>query len=199
MSTCDVAYDSSGKCIIEDAVPDDFANLIYDMYQSTDFDEIYQERTGYYSRSGLSELPGSPSASERYSARFARSRFLETKTEIIDAYQSYLKPKIEIVSNQRITHADLRCYRMKMGGHFRLHTDEYAGSVGFIWYLSKNWRWDWGGILMTRGSNGDYDAIIPTWNSLLVMSHQRGSLPHFVTSVEAWAEEPRLTLVGFLR
>jgi hypothetical protein len=52
---------------------------------------------------------------------------------------------------------------------------------------------------MSIDSQGVAEATIPQFNQLVIMDHKNGQVPHFVTPVTAFAQEPRYMLVGFLR
>ena len=86
---------------------------------------------------------------------------------------------------------------MLPGDHLRLHTDDYAGHTGYVWHLSKGWKWDWGGLMIAvEGEKGT--ATLPVFNTLVLIDHG-AAIPHCVTQVAPWAKEPRYVLTGILR
>lgn len=185
--------------VIQDAVPLDIAMSARNEFKNADYDRITQERRGYYGREFTDDIPFVPDQGEVYRSEFHRSNYLESNAVIRECYYSYIKPLVEETTGKQVADADLRCYKMIEGGHFRIHRDAYISDVGFIWYLTRNWKWDWGGILMSIGEDGKADPTIPQFNQLVIMNHRDGQVPHFVTPVTPWALEPRYMLVGFLK
>jgi Rps23 Pro-64 3,4-dihydroxylase Tpa1-like proline 4-hydroxylase len=185
--------------IIPDAVPLDQALLIRQEFLDADYDKISQERKGFYTRGFENLTPCMPSTSEIYYSEFHRSNFLENSTAITECFHTYIKPIIESRTCKTIEHVDLRCYKMTAGNHFRIHKDTYKADIGFIWYLSKEWKWDWGGLLLTINEDQTASVTIPKFNQLVIMDHKYNQVPHSVTPVADFAGEPRIILVGFLQ
>lgn len=185
--------------VIQKALPEALALTARTEFENADYDKITQERKGYYGREFTDDIPFVPENDEVYRSEFYRSNYLESNGAIRESYYSYIKPLVEYTIGKQILEADLRCYKMSEGGHFRIHRDAYISDTGFIWHLSKNWKWDWGGVLMSIDEHGQAEATIPQFNQLVVMNHKDGQVPHFVTPVTSWALEPRYMLVGFLK
>jgi len=190
--------DKSNKIVLKNAVPDEIAIEVRQEFLKADYDKITQERTNHYRRELLNP-PKFPGANEIYTAEFYRSNYLEKSDLIKNCFQNYIKPLIEQHSKKTITTADLRVYKMLEGGHYRIHKDNWMATTGFVWYLNKDWKWDWGGLLIDLDMNNENYAniTIPEFNQLVIMNHQ-SEVPHLVTQVTSYAQEPRLTLVGFL-
>jgi Rps23 Pro-64 3,4-dihydroxylase Tpa1-like proline 4-hydroxylase len=185
--------------VILNAVPEEHALLARQEFLDADYDKISQERKGFYSRGFDDHPPCMPSTDEVYYSEFYRSNFLENNTIIRECFYSYIKPLIEEKTNKKIVGVDLRCYKMTEGCHFRVHKDTYKADVGFIWYLSKEWKWDWGGLLLTVKPDQTAEVTIPKFNQLVIMDHKYNQVPHSVTQVTSFAKEPRIILVGFLQ
>ena len=185
--------------VIQKALPEALALAARSEFEQADYDRIIQERRGYYGREFTDDIPFVPTIDEVYRSEFYRSNYLEGNGVIRESYYSFIKPLVESTTGKQMIDADLRCYKMEAGGHFRIHRDAYISDTGFIWYLSKDWKWDWGGILMSIDEQGKAEATIPQFNQLVIMNHKDGQVPHFVTPVTAWALEPRYMLVGFLK
>jgi Rps23 Pro-64 3,4-dihydroxylase Tpa1-like proline 4-hydroxylase len=66
-------------------------------------------------------------------------------------------------------------------------------SLGYVWYVSKGWRPDWGGNLVWC-PNGS--MVAPELNLLVLFPVRRTSL-HFVTPVSPHAQGGRLAISGF--
>jgi hypothetical protein len=185
--------------VILNAVPEEYALSARREFLNADYDKIIQERKGFYTRGFADNVPFIPSADEVYYSEFHRSNFLENNSVIRECFYSYLQPIIEEQTNKKIISVDLRCYKMIEGGHFRVHKDAYQADVGFIWYLSKDWKWDWGGLLLTINEDHTASVTIPKFNQLVIMDHKHNQTPHSVTPVMSFAKEPRIMLVGFLQ
>ena len=147
--------------VIQNAVPESLALTARNYFMDADYDKIVQERRGYYNREFKDGIPFIPDIDEVYRSEFYRSHYLESNSTIREAYYSYIKPLVEDVTGKLIVDADLRCYKMNEGGHFRMHRDAYISDTGFVWYLSQNWKWDWGGILIAVDEDGRAEATIP--------------------------------------
>lgn len=184
---------------IKNAVPVDIAYTVRNMFLDADYDLIKQSRRHKFRLEHDSKYQALPDETEVFSAEFHRSRFLETSEPIKNVYDLYIRPLVEKQSGRKFEQADLRCYKMIAGGHFRIHKDDYQSQFGFIWYLTENWKWDWGGLLITLQPGLDVTVHIPEFNKLVIMNHAEEQLPHFVSEVSIYAKEPRLMLVGFLQ
>jgi len=193
-----MSTDKSNKIILKNAISEEIATEVRQAFLKADYDKITQERTNHYRRD-LLHPPKFPEINEIYTAEFYRSNYLEKSDLIKNCFQNHIKPLIEQHSKKIITTADLRVYKMLEGGHYRIHKDNWMAKIGFIWYLSQNWKWDWGGLLIDLDTNDENYAnvTIPEFNQLVIMHHQ-SEVPHLVTQVTSYAREPRLTLVGFL-
>jgi len=191
-SNCD------GYSVIRDAVVEIEAERVREAFLQADYDLIRQTRRSHFERMFPQSSPPLPAEDEIYTAEFERSNFLEKSELVKKAFEKHILPKLRNYSSRELTKFDLRAYRMNPGGHFRLHLDDYTAEVGFIWYLSKYWRLDWGGLLLTLNPNGNASVFLPEFNQLIVLEHSAKYIPHCVTSVEPHAKEARMMLVGFL-
>ena len=68
---------------------------------------------------------------------------------------------------------------------FRAHNDSYAGQIGYTFFFSTGWKWDYGGILTFVNRDGAH-SIFPENNSFLIRNEE-AKLQHFVGPVGAWA------------
>jgi Rps23 Pro-64 3,4-dihydroxylase Tpa1-like proline 4-hydroxylase len=183
---------------LQDLVPQDLALQVVELYQQADYDSIFQERKTYYQRQFNGIGGGFPDADEVYLSHFCRSKFLESSYEINHCFDSYIRPALEQIIGLPLTRVDLRCYKMTKGSHFRIHKDDYQSNYGFIWYLNRQWKWDWGGLLLTVNDDHTATVTIPEFNKLVFMDHRANTVPHCVTPVTEFAGQDRYTLVGFL-
>jgi Rps23 Pro-64 3,4-dihydroxylase Tpa1-like proline 4-hydroxylase len=190
-------YAARGVAVLEDACPGEAALTARGCFEAADYDHIIQTRRKYFQQS-MPMGPELPGATEVYSADFWRSRYLESGELMRDLCATHIAPLVQSVAGTGTLDFELRAYKMEAGGHFRLHIDDYIGEVGFVWYLCRGWKWDWGGLLITvDGAN--VTATMPRFNQLAIINHGKRRLPHFVSEVASYAQEPRYMLVGFAR
>jgi len=187
---------AAGMAIIEDALPAAVAEAARAQFLAAEYELIDQVREKHYDHVFKTESPYLPKGDEPYLARFRRAKALEASTFLTQFYEKNIKPITDGLAGIRSTKVDLRAYRMIEGDHQRVHIDEYAGKVGFIYYMSKGWKWDWGGLLLTASGDA-MTASIPKFNQLIVLNHGIQRPPHCVTPVTPFAREPRYMLVGF--
>ena len=187
---------AAGMAVIENALPVEVAEAARAQFLAAEYELIDQVREGHYGHVFKTDSPYLPKPDEPYLARFRRAKALEQSAFLQDFYRQHLKPITDGLAAIQSSKVDLRAYRMIEGDHQRVHIDEYAGKVGFIYYMSKGWKWDWGGLLLT--AQGDaMTASIPKFNQLIVLNHGIQRPPHCVTPVTPFAREPRYMLVGF--
>ena len=120
-----------------------------------------------------------------YSCRYDRSVELEKDPRFIEMVSSKVLPLLPDGKCR------FRAYRMVAGDYFRIHTD---AETSFIYYLSKNWWIDWGGVLHAF-QQGKVSPFVPIFNALVTI---KKSAPHFVSMVTEYAQEPRYAVTGFI-
>lgn len=125
-----------------------------------------------------------PAMGEVYIASFDRSKSLE-ECALVAEVAAMIGGKI------------WRCYRMGPGQGLRVHTDGYfGGAASHVLYLSRRWKWDWGGLLHAIAPDGDRtETFLPRMGLVATLSD--GDIAHFVSPVAPWAEEPRYVLSVF--
>jgi Rps23 Pro-64 3,4-dihydroxylase Tpa1-like proline 4-hydroxylase len=191
-------FSDLGMAIIEDALPAETAEAVRAQFVAAKYELIDQVRDKHYEHVFRTESPYLPKPGEPYLARFRRARPLEESDFLKTFFAGRIRPILEDLAGGGSTKVDLRAYCMIEGDHQRVHIDEYAGKVGFIYYMSKGWKWDWGGLLMTATDDDEMHAAIPKFNQLIVLNHGKRRPPHWVTPVAPFAREPRYMLVGFM-
>lgn len=186
--------------VVHNAVNDSVFYDVREAYRSSNWDTIQQERKNYFEREFKEDRPEIPGADEIYTAHFCRSSYLEGSHTVQTAVKSYILPTIlkHLPNADKYKNTELRAYKLLQGGHFRIHRDDYRAGLGFIWYLSTRWKWDWGGLLLTIDHDGNASVEIPEPNKLVILDHTNTQRAHCVTPVTSAALEPRQMLVGFL-
>lgn len=191
------SFDTEGFAGIPDAATSELAQEVRALFLDADYDHITQVRRRHYSH--VQKMDGAllPNEDEVYRARFSRSGYLERHERVRYLVEGTLLPIVAQVSGRPAGSYDLRAYRMDTGDHLRLHVDDYAADVGFVYHLSAKWCWDWGGVMtVIRGERAN--SVAPVFNQLVVINHGL-RLPHFVTPITDYALQPRYQLVGLLR
>lgn len=161
---------------INEAIPRGKAEMMYEMMRKAEFHHNDQkERRGEFT----------------YTAAFNDSPLAKE----YDFHEGFLmlKPKLEAHFGH-ITDATVMAYRMDMHDHFDAHKDSHLGR-GFVLYLSPEWQWDWGGLLVVDEGNGAR-AYKPEFNKAVLMDSPQTY--HCVTKIEPHAP-PRYAMVGFIK
>lgn len=170
--------------VIPDALPADFAEEVHrDLYRSTDWIVTEGGHDFFHHRNSvINELE------ERGLALAACSRlFRSTATRSFIAALS---------GRDCAGEAQVAAAWYRAGEYALPHDDSTANdsrSVAYIWYLTKEWRQEWGGALFWCPT-GQY--ICPTFN-MLVMFIVAPSNIHFICPVAPGATGKRLTINGF--
>ena len=89
----------------------------------------------------------------------------------------------------------ISCY--EEGDFLSMHADKQKGGCAFILNLTKGWRPEYGGLLHVKGEDGYYTAVVPEFNSLVVMELGEGGLDHFVSEVTKYAPHARIAISGW--
>jgi len=186
--------------IIDNVLPLELVEEIYDAYcEETEWDLFNQVRENHYSHVFKSPNPFLPQEGEAYSAKFNRSSNLENLNLIKNTFNNILVPLLKSVSPFHVDEFDVRCYKLDKNDYYRTHIDDYAGTINLIYYVNKEWRWDWGGILNVL-SHDDLElceSIFPKFNRAVLLNNKVFRSPHFVSSVEPFALNSRYSIVSF--
>jgi len=191
-------YKNQGFCVIDNAAPLLIANELRKAWINADYDYVVQKRKNHYSHVFSISGDDQPDADEEYIARFHKSTSVLKNPLISDLMTNHILKHIEslnlICSNE---HFSLLAYKMDANDVYRIHVDDYVGRIGFIYYLCKRWKWDWGGVLGVSIKD-QIISTLPKYNRLVIINHGM-RLPHFVSMVTDYALESRLMLVGILK
>ncbi len=190
-------FKEDGCLIVDNFLPNDLIDKMefnYSNENNWDFYNQTRELSYGNGKFGKHKISASnfPGKNEVYSAKFYRSGGLEKTNRKV--CNQYFLPIIK--SFYDVDDFKIRCYKMKSGCYYRTHNDNYAGRIGFTFYINKYWIWDWGGILNIY-LNDKLVPIFPKYNRLVLMNNEQYENPHFISSVEEYALHDRYTLVGF--
>jgi len=191
---------TKGFTIIDNVLPLELAEEIYNVYcKETEWNLFNQVRENHYSHIFKSPNPFLPQEGEVYSAKFNRSSNLENLNLIKNTFNNILVPLLKAISPFCVDEFDVRCYKLDKNDYYRTHVDDYAGTINLIYSVNKEWRWDWGGILNVL-SHDDLElceSIFPKFNRVVLLNNKVFRSPHFVSSVESFALNPRYSIVSF--
>ena len=178
--------------IIRDALPLELAEECRALFLEAQFGRMPNEDGDFFGKTFPEGGFGIPSPDEVYITDFETGNIPRVR----DIVGSHVVPAARAAMRCPVNGARLYFYKFPVGGHLRLHTDKYAGHSGFVWHLSKNWAWDWGGLMIdVDGEIGN--ATLPVFNSLVLIEHSK-AVPHLVTQVAPWAKEPRMIVSGII-
>lgn len=114
---------------------------------------------------------------------------------------AFVRLGVAVTGRQDIVKADGQLTRYRPGDFIGLHND--VGSevsdrlVAYTLGLTRTWRPDWGGQLLFHDAEGDViRGHAPRWNTLTLFAVPQ---EHSVAPVAAYAQGPRLSVVGWLR
>ena len=98
--------------------------------------------------------------------------------------------------NASPTETFVSCYGE--GDFLSMHADKQKGGCAFVLNLTENWRPEYGGLLHVKDhESGHYIAIVPEFNSLMVMELGEDGLDHFVSEVSKHAPNSRIAISGW--
>jgi Rps23 Pro-64 3,4-dihydroxylase Tpa1-like proline 4-hydroxylase len=142
-----------------------------------------------------------PNKNEVYQAKFYKSLNLVDNVFIKRSLEKYLPPILKKL-NIKYRNINFRCHKFKKNNLMRSHFDHYAGTHSININLNKEWKADWGGLLcVLNGENFEnIETLVPEWNALNIIYSKKNkkTSPHFVTSVQKFAKEPRYSITVFL-
>ena len=105
-----------------------------------------------------------------------------------------------LTGDDRIAYVDARATRYRTGHFLTTHDDDDSAKhrlYAYVLNLTRNWRPDWGGLLMFISPDGHVaEAFTPAWNALNIFTVPQ---PHAVSMVAPYARDNRYSITGWLR
>ena len=186
----------NGLEIIDDFLPNKVAEHLEYLYiNEKKWEVLDQVRENHYKHVFKNDSDYFPMEDEFYMARFNRSSNLEK--QINDIFDEYFKPKLIEFSQKKLLEFDTRCYKLDDGDFYRTHIDDYAGTVGCVYYINKRWCWDWGGILHIGERDDELTSIFPKFNRIVIHDMKKFRFNHFISPVTNYAKQSRYSIVSF--
>jgi hypothetical protein len=139
-----------------------------------------------------------PNTNEIYSTKFNQlennvitdSILSNFNEKLIQFIKNKYNNKYKYFSQPVIVKLNKDCY-------YRLHTDSYAGKIGYTYFINKKWIYDHGGLLCFINSDNTIFPIIPVSNRIIIRN-EKEVLPHFLSSIEEWSELDQYIIIGWI-
>lgn len=113
---------------------------------------------------------------------------------------AFLDLVAEVTGLPRGAYVDAQATRYRVGDFLTAHDDEAEGRgriVAYVLNLTRDWRMDWGGLLLFPDPQGHVEAgFTPAFNALNLFAVPR---KHAVTAVAPFASGQRLSMTGWVR
>lgn len=150
-------------------------------------------RTGFQYRYDAIHIPDDPQARDGLSDMLADfTRFMSSAAVVAVLSR--------IVGAADISFADAQATIYRSGDFLTGHTDDVPGKhrrAAYVFGLTPQWRAEWGGLLLFHGGDGGIaEGYVPAFNTLSLFAVPQ---PHSVSQVAPWADQPRLSVTGWLR
>jgi Rps23 Pro-64 3,4-dihydroxylase Tpa1-like proline 4-hydroxylase len=129
-----------------------------------------------------------------------------TSPSLLDQFATFMSsaPALnvlrEITGIADVDFVDAQATGYRPGDFLTAHHDEVAGKnrrAAYVLGLSRNWRTEWGGLLLFHDDRDDVAAgLLPRFNCLNLFAVPR---THSVSQVASYAGGVRLSVTGWLR
>lgn len=172
-------------------------NKLFKELERLKYKKIKQVRDKHFSHVFKYNNDKWPSSKEKWSSEFYVSTNHKNSKLIKKIFIKNIVPYIKKKSQKKIKYFLYpNVYKIKKGSFFRCHYDLFAGSFGFNLFVSKNWKWDYGGIL--HFLDNDFNAI-PYYpeNNLFLLRNENKKLLHFVTEVPKFVKDSHYIILGW--
>ena len=184
--------------IIDNFLNENDHSILLEQLTLLKFSEVKQTRAGHYSHIFHFEGDYFPNINEIYSAKFnhieddliTASILSNFKRKIVELIGYKYDNKYKYFSQPVILKLNKSCY-------YRLHTDAYAGKIGYTYFLNKKWIYDHGGLLNFINSDKTILPIMPISNRIIIRD-EKEVLPHFLSSIEQWSNLEQFIIIGWI-
>ena len=171
------------------------SDKIFEELDKASYSPVVQERFHHYEHVFKIDDPLYPESGDKFVAKFDLCDDRKVSPTFNQFFESVFLPRLK----ERFPH--LRYYlepninRIRSGSCFRSHVDAYAGEIGYTFFFSRKWKWDFGGILsFTKGK-----LIKPVFphNGLVCIRDESRKPPHFVSLVPEYVDRHYFLIVGW--
>ncbi len=159
---------------------------IFNELDELDYELVSQERHGHYSHVFKSEDPNLPDDKESYAANFFLAKDRQGSKTFNEQFKSNVIPFLKKNFPTLKFFLEPNIVQIKEGAYFRAHTDAYAGDIGYTFFFSKGWKWDYGGLLTFVNKQGAF-PVFPM-NNKFVLRNEKEKPQHFVSNVSNWSK-----------
>jgi SM-20-related protein len=105
-----------------------------------------------------------------------------------------------VTGAEPLAFADAQATLYRPGDFLTRHDDEVAGKhrkLAYVLGLTEGWQPEWGGLLLFNDDTGGVaETLVPRFNTLSLFSVPQ---PHSVGFVAPYADQPRLSVTGWIR
>jgi hypothetical protein len=121
-----------------------------------------------------------PTSNEPFIAKFSIGLNPEKNKKFLGLWKENLIPDLKKLTKNKAKYFLLpNIYKLGKGDVFRCHIDNYAGICGYTFYINKDWKWDYGGILNLIFKDNSTEQIYPHNNSVMFRNEKK-KLYHFL-------------------
>ena len=184
--------------IIDNFLNENDHSILLEQLTLLKFKEVTQIKEGHYSHIFHFNGDYFPNTNEIYSAKFnhiednliTESILSNFKIKIVELIRKKYDNKYKYFSHPVIVKLNKSCY-------YRLHTDAYAGKIGYTYFLNKKWIYDHGGLLNFINHDKTILPVIPISNRIIIRN-EKEVLPHFLSSIEQWSDLEQFIIIGWI-
>lgn len=171
------------------------SNQIFDELDKASYSPVVQERFNHYKHVFKVDDPFYPEAGEKFVAKFDLCENREASPTFNQYFETVFLPRLRNSFPKLKYYLQPNINRIRQGSCFRSHVDAYAGEIGYTFFFSKKWKWDFGGILnFTKGS--EIQPVFPH-NGLVCLRDESRKPPHFVSLVPEYVDRHYFLIVGW--
>lgn len=173
-----------GYIVIDNFLPEALYKSLHHGLKIGRLEQVLQIKPNHYSHVFKSTNEYLPQEDESYIAKFS---LVKGGINLNLMFRDHLV---------KVTHAIFPgAVKLKCGDVYRAHHDEYAGVVGYSYFLNDGWCADYGGIL-TYVKGSTLEPIFPVANRLLLRNETFKDF-HFLNTVEQFCPKEQFIVLGW--